>query len=709
MGCPRPYSLALNSIIAVHGLGGDQDSTWTWAPGFMDSGPEVMWLKELLPLHVSNAHVITFGYSMMSRKGISVGDVKAVAEALLNELREKHPLVLTHCACAPPSGSNIFIGHGLRGLIIKEVRTIAREDDYSALPLIHLAAQNGQLDLVKHLSGLPRVVADVTDEVGRTPLSYAAEFGHLQIVKFLAEQQQADINSVDKSDRSPLSYAADALDKDLGDEEKNRTPTYLAAYWGYSTAVSELIKGRAASDVPDEDGWQPLHAAYDNPDVLMKLLDESGAEIQCQTNGGETILRGIPIRQKPKPLCKDLEDITPLQLAGKRRKRGSYTLDVTPAKRVASQENIALDMTKDKRGCTTFTQALANTSIEAARALIMEGAVDINQVNKEGKAPLELAMLKEDRDDITELLLHHIDRIDKGTIRDLVHRLDLLIWVIERDQAELKTKIWKILEGGEEPPTEDQSRVLFECATNEDDVSLAEYLVRCQPDLATKYEHRWTLQQLIAAYCPVPETDGEKITPFATSFDDIAKPQVWSEKHKASELAFVDEDKRNLRYSNLTRTWYTWSATARADHPIDPSKKFYFESTVIDRGEEEVVGIGFGHKGFDPTDMPGWASTTWSYHGDDGGLFHDGIPKLNSERTFKTGDTVGCCIDPINGKAYFTRNGKPVGRLFPMVGLRSHNAEIRVNFDWDEPRKQTDFAFRGDLETAFLEAKEVNQ
>ncbi len=129
----------------------------------------------------------------------------------------------------------------------------------------------------------------------------------------------------------------------------------------------------------------------------------------------------------------------------------------------------------------------------------MEGAADINQVNEDGKAPLELAMLKEDREEITMLLLSYIDTIDKDTIRDLAHRLDLLIWVIEEDKAELKTKILLILEGGGEPPTENQSRVLFKFATDNDDVSLAEYLVRCHPGFATKDEHGWTLQQLIAA------------------------------------------------------------------------------------------------------------------------------------------------------------------------------------------------------------------
>lgn len=69
--------------------------------------------------------------------------------------------------------------------------------------------------------------------------------------------------------------------------------------------------------------------------------------------------------------------------------------------------------------------------------------------------------------------------------------------------------------------------------------------------------------------------------------------------------------------------------------------------------------------------MPGWTSVTWGLHGDDGGLFHvvdDGhyhTMSYNENRTFGTTETintVGCGINPLEGTAYFTRNGELLGK-----------------------------------------------
>ena len=43
------------SIVAVHGLGGHPYDTWTH-----DNG--IMWLRDLLPLDMSDARIMTWGY-----------------------------------------------------------------------------------------------------------------------------------------------------------------------------------------------------------------------------------------------------------------------------------------------------------------------------------------------------------------------------------------------------------------------------------------------------------------------------------------------------------------------------------------------------------------------------------------------------------------------------------------------------------------------
>jgi len=55
-----------------------------------------MWLKDLLPLHVSHARIMTYGYSLMDWDGISLVDVRAVATNLLTLLHERYVCVPSH-------------------------------------------------------------------------------------------------------------------------------------------------------------------------------------------------------------------------------------------------------------------------------------------------------------------------------------------------------------------------------------------------------------------------------------------------------------------------------------------------------------------------------------------------------------------------------------------------------------------------------------
>jgi len=536
--------------------------------------------------------------------------------------------------------------------------------------LLHLAAQNGHLNVVNRLAELVGD-PDGKDDNDRTPLSYAAQNGHLEVVQFLVEEKKANVNSIDNQNRSPLSHAAEdgqqsvvdyllrngtldpdpkdtynrsplwyasrrghaeavrsllrckvdrgtrdqihgwtplhaaaydghievieelltaQADKDALDDDR-KTPLYLAAYWGYKEVVSKLIAHRAKSDLPNAQGWRPLHAAYDDPDILELLLDEPSADLHWKTNKGETVLHlavggGIESSVKfllgrgANPLSLDHEDVTPLHIAAKAESGDLVRLMLPGAIRLAGENDITLDKLKDRSGSSPFMQALGKGNIDVVREFIMENAADINQVNADGKTPLEVAMNARN-DEITKLLLDRIVAFDPSTIPDLVEHCDILVWVIEKGETGLEGKILEILQGQGKPPTDDQVSRLFSFATGRDDVPLAEYLVRGRPDLEKTDEHGWTLQQIIAAY--KPETRREKPS---SSQAALAKPKFWSSANKAEELSFVGEDGRSLRYTIRTRSWFTWAAAARADHPIDPSKKFYFEIEVIDGGDD---------------------------------------------------------------------------------------------------------------------------
>lgn len=48
--------ITLSSIVAIHGLGGHRESTWT------DEKTQSMWLRDFLQYDIPDARILTFGY-----------------------------------------------------------------------------------------------------------------------------------------------------------------------------------------------------------------------------------------------------------------------------------------------------------------------------------------------------------------------------------------------------------------------------------------------------------------------------------------------------------------------------------------------------------------------------------------------------------------------------------------------------------------------
>lgn len=56
----KPTGTSENSIVAVHGLHGNREKTWT-------ADNDVLWLQALLPKEIPNARVLTYGYDSRTR------------------------------------------------------------------------------------------------------------------------------------------------------------------------------------------------------------------------------------------------------------------------------------------------------------------------------------------------------------------------------------------------------------------------------------------------------------------------------------------------------------------------------------------------------------------------------------------------------------------------------------------------------------------
>jgi hypothetical protein len=95
------------SIVAVHGLGGGWDTTWT------DENGE-LWLRDFLPLDLPRARIMSYGYNVHTAFSKAVTNISDVAASLLNRLdNERQP----HERKRPI----IFISHNLGGIIVKKV------------------------------------------------------------------------------------------------------------------------------------------------------------------------------------------------------------------------------------------------------------------------------------------------------------------------------------------------------------------------------------------------------------------------------------------------------------------------------------------------------------------------------------------------------------------------------------------------------------
>lgn len=74
-----------------------------------------------------------------------------------------------------------------------------------------------------------------------------------------------------------------------------------------------------------------------------------------------------------------------------------------------------------------------------------------------------------------------------------------------------------------------------------------------------------------------------------------------------------------------------------------------------------TVGVGFCEEHFGLDEFVGWDKGSWGYHADDGNLHTvDGDKKYGPK--YGSADVIGCGVDFNNRTAFFTKNGKHLGK-----------------------------------------------
>ncbi|KAJ2498674.1 hypothetical protein GGH96_004105 [Coemansia sp. RSA 1972] len=117
---------------------------------------------------------------------------------------------------------------------------------------------------------------------------------------------------------------------------------------------------------------------------------------------------------------------------------------------------------------------------------------------------------------------------------------------------------------------------------------------------------------------------------------------------------------------------------------------YYYEVYIKSRGQNGYIGIGMARSGMVATRLPGWDPGSWGYHGDDGHAFGGAGSGTRYGPRYSTGDTVGCGLDFMKRRIFFTRNGAFLGHVFdviditkdlyPCVGMRTPGEHLVANF-----------------------------
>lgn len=121
--------ISWNSIVAVHGLGGDPWSTWTHRE------TEECWIKDFLPSDIEEARILTYEYQTTVAVEELAQSILTISKQLLESLetwRSRDPVCPTVVRFATLAISNsplqcrplVFVAHSLGGIIVKDVRTL---------------------------------------------------------------------------------------------------------------------------------------------------------------------------------------------------------------------------------------------------------------------------------------------------------------------------------------------------------------------------------------------------------------------------------------------------------------------------------------------------------------------------------------------------------------------------------------------------------
>ena len=302
--------------------------------------------------------------------------------------------------------------------------------EYVSLPLLHMAAVCGWLDIIDDLISKYKCDIKSKDSNGRTPLHYAVINNHLEVVRYLIEQH-CDPMTKNNDGNTPLHYACHHSHIDivqyllstgqvnpLARNKDDKAPMFkldhirrlpmlhLAAYKGW---MDILNKYKCDTTYRDTHGCTPLHyaASSNHLEVVKYLIIEQHSDPMNRDNDGDTplhcacrhshidIVRYLLSTGKVNPLARNKFGIPLIFILDHRRR--------LPMLHLAAREgwmDIAINLitkykcdinSNDSNGRTPLYYAASNNHLEVVRYFINEQHCDpMTRVNN-GDTPLHIA------------------------------------------------------------------------------------------------------------------------------------------------------------------------------------------------------------------------------------------------------------------------------------------------------------------------------
>ena len=225
------------------------------------------------------------------------------------------------------------------------------------LPLLHLAARHGWMDIIIDLITKYKCDTNCKDSHGCTPIHYAASKNHLEVIRYFINEQHCDPMTRDNDGDTPLHFAcyhsridivqyllSNGKVNPLATNRSDETPMYelnntirlpllhLAAQHGWMDIIIDLItKYKCDTNCKDSHGCTPLHYAASNNhlEVVRYFINEQHCDPMTRNISGNTplhyacqhesllIVQYLISEVRCDPSCENMSGSTPLHYACK--------------------------------------------------------------------------------------------------------------------------------------------------------------------------------------------------------------------------------------------------------------------------------------------------------------------------------------------------------------------------------------------------------